>query len=1065
MERAPKGLVVPRAYAAAVIESVQGVAYGRPATNALDSLIREVQAVDPLAPVTVVVPSNSAGLAVRRVLGASRGLVNVAFVTPFGLAQHLGGARSAAAGQPPLTDPVLVAAIRVELRADAGFFAPVAFHAATETALALRYSELSRARPETLERLRRAGAPRTRALVDLFDRVRTCLASFSDEETLARHALAAVGAGDAVVLALGTVIVHLVQPLAPALTDLLVAVSGSARTRLIVGLTADAAADEPVRSQCERIGGEQTRESVATIATGTRILSASDVDEEVRAVLRELITIAASGVAFDRMAILMPTVEPYARTMHAQLDAAGIAYNGPAVRRLADTIAGRTLTRLVRMVDSKFARDEVVAFLAAVPLRTNGDRSVPVDHWDQISRRAGVVGGDDWRARLADYAAEMADRAETRERAGGGGVAGLRRDASAAAELAGFVAEVQTRLHDLESTDGWGPRAAVAQAVLGALLGPPDTREQWPTEEHDAYASVIAALGRLAALDAIEPGSPFGAFARALDTELDVPIGRIGRFGRGVLCASIGTGLGLDLDAVFIVGLAEGLCPAARREDALLSDTDRALAVEHELPVRALSLEEQRREFLAALAAGGRHRVLSYPRGDLRSGRERLPSRWLLETASALAARRVFASDFATLDHDSGVRATASFASGLREWTDAPSLIEHDLGLLAAFVAGGGDVATHGLVAGSAVAAGVDATRSRIETAFSRWDGNVNAVRDCVATPGAGEVVSATRLEGWAQCPFSYLLKHVLRVAVEEDPERLLELSPRVRGTLVHEILELFVTEELAKPEVDRVPAGAPWPEDSGRQLVALLDRVGAAAEERGLTGKAALWALHREEIAADLWRFLEEDSGYRMRTGAVPESVELAFGFDGAPPVTITTPSGRAVRFRGRADRIDRLPDGSITVLDYKTGRPKQYDGLDDDPVKAGLRLQLPVYAAAARQMRGSTPENGAVAAAYWYVSTRGGFAREQVALDAATSERFGVVVDHIADGIDAGTFPAVPGEWSAFFGRSTNCRWCEYDGLCAADRIGQWETKVDAPELAPFHSLVRVPTEVDEP
>ena len=532
-----------------------------------------------------------------------------------------------------------------------------------------------------------------------------------------------------------------------------------------------------------------------------------------------------------------------------------------------------------------------------------------------------------------------------------------------------------------------------------------------------------------------------------------------------MLCASIGTGLGLDLDAVFILGLAEGLCPASRREDALIADADRALAVEHELPVRALAVGEQRRQFLGAMAAGARHRVLSYPRGDLRSGRERLPSRWLLETASALASQRVFASDFATLDREVGVHSTASFASGLAGWNDAPSLIEHDLGLLSTFVAGGGDLIAHALVAGSAVAAGVDATRSRIGPAFSRWDGNVNAVRECVATPGAGEVVSATGLENWAQCPFQYLLNHVVRVPVEDDPERLLELSPRVRGTLVHEILELFIAEELAKPEADRVPVGAPWPERSGERMVALLDHAGAVAEERGLTGKAALWALHREEIEADLRRFLEEDSGYRMRTGAVPESVELAFGFDGAAPVTITTPSGRAVRFRGRADRIDRMPDGAITVLDYKTGAAKKYDGLDDDPVKAGLRLQLPVYAAAARQMRGSTPDHVVVAAAYWYVSTRGGFAREAVALDAVTSERFGVVVDHIADGIDAGTFPAVPGEWNSFFGRSTNCRWCEYDRLCSADRIGQWEAKADAPEFEPFRSLVPVPSEVDEP
>ena len=112
---------------------VRAVAYGRTATEALRDAIRSAQAADPLAPVTVVVPSNLAGLSARRTLAASGGIANVAFDTPFGLAERLGRA-AAAAERTPITEPVLVAAIRVELRAHAGFFSPVAEHAATESA-------------------------------------------------------------------------------------------------------------------------------------------------------------------------------------------------------------------------------------------------------------------------------------------------------------------------------------------------------------------------------------------------------------------------------------------------------------------------------------------------------------------------------------------------------------------------------------------------------------------------------------------------------------------------------------------------------------------------------------------------------------------------------------------------------------------------------------------------------------------------------------------------------------------------------------------------------------------
>src|SRR6476659_3903228 len=174
------------------VAEVQGVAYGRAATAALHEAIRAAQIDDPLAPVTVVVPSNLAGLSARRTLAEGGGIANVGFVTPFALAERLGRARSAAAGLAPITEPVLVAAIRVELRTDPGFFGPVAEPAATESALARRYAELSRARPATRDRIRREGSARAQALVGLFERVRARLQGYVDEDDLVGHALDAV---------------------------------------------------------------------------------------------------------------------------------------------------------------------------------------------------------------------------------------------------------------------------------------------------------------------------------------------------------------------------------------------------------------------------------------------------------------------------------------------------------------------------------------------------------------------------------------------------------------------------------------------------------------------------------------------------------------------------------------------------------------------------------------------------------------------------------------------------------------------------------------------------------
>ena len=49
------------------------------------------------------------------------------------------------------------------------------------------------------------------------------------------------------------------------------------------------------------------------------------------------------------------------------------------------------------------------------------------------------------------------------------------------------------------------------------------------------------------------------------------------------------------------------------------------------------------------------------------------------------------------------------------------------------------------------------------------------------------------------------------------------------------------------------------------------------------------------------------------------------------------------AASVQGFADRIDLTDDGSVIVIDYKTGSARNFGGLDEDPVARGKLLQLP--------------------------------------------------------------------------------------------------------------------------
>ncbi len=88
-------------------ESIGQVTFQR-----LSDLISERKQTDAFAPVTVVVPSQYAGVILRRALAADHGLLNVRFMILPRLAEYLGSPTLAKKGISPLTSLILPASIR-----------------------------------------------------------------------------------------------------------------------------------------------------------------------------------------------------------------------------------------------------------------------------------------------------------------------------------------------------------------------------------------------------------------------------------------------------------------------------------------------------------------------------------------------------------------------------------------------------------------------------------------------------------------------------------------------------------------------------------------------------------------------------------------------------------------------------------------------------------------------------------------------------------------------------------------------------------------------------------------
>ena len=100
---------------------------------------------DPLAPVTVLVPTNLVGVLVRRALARGFGRRTIAaldVLTVDRLAERIAAPALVGSGRRPATEPVLAAAWRRALAADPGVFEPVAEHPTTVRALAAAHREL-----------------------------------------------------------------------------------------------------------------------------------------------------------------------------------------------------------------------------------------------------------------------------------------------------------------------------------------------------------------------------------------------------------------------------------------------------------------------------------------------------------------------------------------------------------------------------------------------------------------------------------------------------------------------------------------------------------------------------------------------------------------------------------------------------------------------------------------------------------------------------------------------------------------------------------------------------------
>lgn len=390
---------------------------------------------------------------------------------------------------------------------------------------------------------------------------------------------------------------------------------------------------------------------------------------------------------------------------------------------------------------------------------------------------------------------------------------------------------------------------------------------------------------------------------------------------------------GRDVRALYIIGVNDGVLPSASKDEGILSDLDRdnlkEIGIDLAQTTKSRAFEEQFMVY-TALTIASRYMMITYPMADF-EGKSLRPSIIIPRLKRVIKNLKEESEIFNYAEeNDKFDKVTTKIPTfnelilALRRQCDREDIDSYWDEVYTWFSKEEDYKEKIDLIVDGAYYTnlGDKINKSKIRSLYENEYGNLR--------------FDVSRLEKYAQCPFSYFVKYGLKA----KDRKIYEFSSPDLGSFMHEILDKFT-----KKIKDENISWSDLNKEKCKSIVDHLINTKLNEESNSILNSTKRYKYFTDRFKRVITRSVTVISEQMKRGEFEVFKNEFAFGTsDGLEPIKLDLPSGDRVSLTGRIDRIDKLDmDGEtyLRVIDYKSGSKE----FDLNELYYGLQMQLLVY------------------------------------------------------------------------------------------------------------------------